>query len=168
MVAAELGVPSARSLTVTGGMPFAGGPYNNYVLQATCRMAELLRAGKGTTGLVGSISGVLTKQGFGVWSQQPGASAFESRDVTDAVAHAMPTKEVVGGGYAGPATVAGYTVLHSKNEPSSGIILADLPDGRRTMAATGDENTVNRMEAFEFCGAPATISEDTFVCHVRR
>jgi acetyl-CoA C-acetyltransferase len=166
MVAAELGVRSARSLTVTGGMPFAGGPYNNYVLQATCRMVELLRAGKGTTGLVGSISGVLTKQGFGVWSRQPGASPFESRDVTDAVPRAMSTKEVVGG-YAGPATIAGYTVLHSKNEPPSGVILADLPDGRRTMAATSDESIVNRMEAFEFCGATAAISEDTFVCQAR-
>ena len=33
--AAELGIDPARDLTVTGGMPFAGGPLNNYVLQAT-------------------------------------------------------------------------------------------------------------------------------------
>ena len=45
--AAELGLSSTRDLTVTGSMAFAGGPYNNYVLQATCRMGQLLREGKG-------------------------------------------------------------------------------------------------------------------------
>jgi acetyl-CoA C-acetyltransferase len=165
MVAAELGVPSGRSLTVTGSMPFAGGPYNNYVLQATCRMAELLRAGRGRTGLVGSISGVLTKQGFGLWSQQPGAASFVSCDVTDAVARATPTKEVIAR-YAGPAIIAGYTVLHTRGEPPRGIILADLPDGRRTMAMTENEALVCGMEAFEFCGASAAITDGTFDCRV--
>ena len=91
---------------------------------------------------------------------------FESRDVTDAVARAMSTKEVVGE-YAGPAAIAGYTVLHSKNEPPTGVILADIPDGRRTMAATTDENIVSHMEAFEACGVAASISEDRFVCEAR-
>jgi acetyl-CoA C-acetyltransferase len=165
MVVAELGVPAGRSLTVTGGMSFAGGPYNNYVLQATCRMAELLRAGQGRTGLVGSISGVLTKQGFCLWSRQPGASPFESRDVTSAVARATPTTEVVQR-YVGPAAIAGYTVLHANGAPPRGVILADLPDGQRAMAATDDEDLVRGMEMLEFCGAPVTIADDRFVCRV--
>src|SRR4030095_10578818 len=44
---AQLGLPLTRDLTVTGSMAFAGGPYNNYVLQATCRMGEFLREERG-------------------------------------------------------------------------------------------------------------------------
>ena len=70
--AEELGISLDRQLTVTGGMTFGGGPLNNYVLQSTCRMAELLRDnssrksrahGGAEKGLVTSVSGMLTKQG---------------------------------------------------------------------------------------------------------
>src|SRR5690606_33429505 len=52
MTAHEIGLPldPRRPPTLTGGMSFAGGPFNNYVLQSTCRMAELMRAGQGRTG----------------------------------------------------------------------------------------------------------------------
>ncbi|MBW2697813.1 MAG: acetyl-CoA acetyltransferase, partial [Deltaproteobacteria bacterium] len=72
----ELDLPTDRSLTVTGGMAFAGGPLNNYVLQATVRMAEVLRADPGSKGLVTSISGYHNKQGFGVWSTRPPPLGF--------------------------------------------------------------------------------------------
>ncbi len=38
--ARELGIDEARPLTVTGGMTFAGGPLNNFVLQALAKMAR--------------------------------------------------------------------------------------------------------------------------------
>ena len=41
--ALELGLGPERPLTVTGGMTFAGGPFDNYVLQSTTRMAQVLR-----------------------------------------------------------------------------------------------------------------------------
>ena len=45
--AEALGLDFDRDLTVTGGMSFAGGPYNNYVLQATARLGRLLRRAMG-------------------------------------------------------------------------------------------------------------------------
>ena len=123
--AAALGIPLDRDLTVTGGMPSAGGPYNNYVLQATCRMAELLRGGNATTGLVGSVSGIITKQGFGLWSTRPPPQGFRFADVTDAVAQAASAKPVA----LDPANagqVAGYTVLFDRAHPPRGVIVADL------------------------------------------
>jgi acetyl-CoA C-acetyltransferase len=114
--AMELGIDIDRDLTVTGGMSFAGGPYNNYVLQATCRMADLLRQGRGRTGLVSSVSGVLTKQAFCLWSADPPPRGFQFSDLTSAVARASPVREVVQD-YVGPARVAGYTVLHERSRP---------------------------------------------------
>ena len=80
--ARELGLGLDRPLTVTGGMRFAGGPLNNYALQSVARMAEVLRADPGSTGIVTAVSGFLTKQGVGLWSTDAPAQRFGFADVT--------------------------------------------------------------------------------------
>ena len=156
--AGELGLPLTRDLTVTGGMPFAGGPYNNYVLQATARAAELLRAGKGRTALVASVSGVLTKQGFGVWGTEARAP-FARADVSDEVARRAPQREVLET-YSGVATVAGCTVLHGRDKPPRGVLLVDTPDGRRAMATSEDSALIAALEREEFVGRNVTVSDN--------
>jgi acetyl-CoA C-acetyltransferase len=156
MYAWELGIDLARDLTVTGGMPFAGGPYNNYVLQATARMAELLRAGNGRHGLVASVSGVLTKQGFGLWSRAPGPAGFVHADVSDAAARATPVREIVAE-HVGAGVVAGYTVLHESAHAPQGVVVVDLPDRRRAVAHSDDAAVVAAMEAREFCGTAVVL-----------
>ncbi|MEI7717576.1 MAG: acetyl-CoA acetyltransferase, partial [Mycobacterium sp.] len=68
VAAAELGLAcddGARPLTVTGGLTFAGGPWNNYVMHAIATMAELLVANPGRRGLITANGGYLTKHSFG-------------------------------------------------------------------------------------------------------
>jgi acetyl-CoA C-acetyltransferase len=160
LYAHELGLPLTRDLTVTGGMPFAGGPYNNYVLQATCRMARLIRDRRGRNGLVSSVSGILTKQGFGLWAQTPPPHGFTFADVSADTARLQARKEVVEG-YRGPARVAGYTVVHEKSLPH-GLVLADTPDGRRALATSIDPAVTRRLQAQECCGTTISIDGDTF------
>ena len=159
--AAELGIDLGRELTVTGGMNFAGGPYNNYVLQATARMAELLRAGKGRTGLVSSVSGVLTKQGFGLWSSAPAPGGYRFADVSAEVAAAQPALEV-DMSPSGPGRIAGYTVLYDRKRPPRAIAVADLVDGRRAVAASEDADVLARMEGEECVGAPVRLDGERF------
>lgn len=159
--AEELGIDMGRELTVTGGMSFAGGPYNNYVLQSTARMAQLLRAGQGRTGLVSSVSGTLTKQGFGLWSTQPAPDGFQWADLTDAVARATAAKPVVSEA-SGDGRVAGFTVLHERGEPSSGVAIVDLAGGQRAVVTTDDPVLVARMEEAELCGAPVAVTGERF------
>ena len=134
IVAAELNIDPAVTPTVTGGMAFAGGPFNNYVLHATAQMAQQLRAGRGETGLVGSLSGILTKPGFGIWSRRAPRQAFAFRDVTDAVEREAVERPVTQG-YRGPGTVAAWTVVHSRDAAPLGIAVIDSLDGMRTVAA---------------------------------
>ena len=156
--AAELGLPLTRDLTVTGSMAFAGGPYNNYVIQATCRMAELLREGRGRRGLVSSVSGVLTKQGFGLWSREAARNGFAWRDVSDDVARTIATKEVVESA-TGDARVAGYTVVHERGKPPRGVAIVDVGDAR-AVVQTEDPAIVARMESTELCGATVHVRDD--------
>jgi acetyl-CoA C-acetyltransferase len=155
--ASELGLSLARDLTVTGGMPFAGGPFNNYVLQATCRSAELLRAGRGRTALVSSVSGILTKQGFGLWSTDPGPRAFRWQDLSRETARCSATREVVAD-YRGMATIAAYTVVHEPKAAPRMLVLADTATGARALAWSDDAAWLARTVSSELCGA--TISVD--------
>ena len=161
--AAELGLSLSRDLTITGGMPFAGGPYNNYVLQATCRAAELMRAGRGRTALVSSVSGVLTKQGFGLWCcalpPEVPSTPFVHLDVSDQVAREVRTVDVLED-FSGMATVAGYTVLHGRGKAPQGLALADTAAGQRVLAATIDTTLAARMQDEEWVGRPVRIERN--------
>jgi acetyl-CoA C-acetyltransferase len=154
--AREMNIPVGRPLTVTGGMPFAGGPLNNFVLQAAVRMVEVLRADRGSTGMLTAVSGMLTKQGVSLWSTQPPTAACRFVDVTDAVAASMRTVEVVPD-YEGDAVVASYTVLYTGDTPSRAVVVCDLADGRRTLAATEDASLAQAMTETEFCGTQVSV-----------
>ena len=57
-----------RQLTRTGGLPFAGGPWNNYVMHAIATVVDDLRERPGEHGLVWANGGYTTKHAFGVYS----------------------------------------------------------------------------------------------------
>jgi acetyl-CoA C-acetyltransferase len=109
--ALELGLGTDRPLTVTGGMTYAGGPLNNYVLQSSAAMIARLRTDPGAVGMVTAISAMITKQGVTLWSAQPPNGELRIADVSAAVAAESPPVPV-GPGVAGPASVVGYTVVH--------------------------------------------------------
>ena len=154
--ARELGLAGDRPVTVTGGMAFAGGPLNNYVLQASVRMAEVLREDRGSAGLVTSISGFMNKVGFGVWSSDPPAEGFRFEDSTQEVAARSECRELVGD-YEGPARVVGYTVVYLGDIPVEGIAVCELADGRRTVAVTRDVSLASAMTEEEFCGRTVVV-----------
>jgi acetyl-CoA C-acetyltransferase len=162
--ARELGVPPGRTLTVTGGMAFAGGPLNNFVLQALVRMTEILRADRRGAGIVTAVSGMLTKQGVSIWSAQRPAQPFRFADVTTDVAREMKTVEVVDR-YAGPASVAAYTVVYDGNAPSRAVMICDLPNGRRAFGVTTDPQLATAMTEQEFCGRSVRIGHDRSATH---
>src|SRR5690606_6315586 len=57
IAAAEIGLGLDRPLTVTGGLSFAGGPWNDYVTHAIATMVGVLRADPGALGLVTANGG---------------------------------------------------------------------------------------------------------------
>lgn len=88
IAARELGLPigdPGRPLTITGGLTFAGGPWNNYVSHSIATMAERLVSQPGTRGLITANGGYLTKHSFGVYGTQPPEHEFRWEDVQPAV-----------------------------------------------------------------------------------
>ena len=74
--AKSLGLSLDRQLTRTGGLSFAGGPWNNYVMHAIATMVGDLRAAPGELGLVWANGGYATKHSFGIYSTGPPSSGF--------------------------------------------------------------------------------------------
>ncbi len=75
---AEIGLAEddLRGLTVTGGLPYFGGPGNNYVTHSIAEMMRQLRARPGAFGLVTANGNYVTKHSFGVYSTTPPAGAW--------------------------------------------------------------------------------------------
>jgi acetyl-CoA C-acetyltransferase len=154
----ELGLPTDGVPTLTGGMAFAGGPFNNFTYQATAAMVGALRAAPGTTGLVSTVSGLLTKPGLAVWSTEPAARPPLVADLGDRARVATRRCEVTGDAY-GPATVATYTVTYEGAEPASAFVIGDLQDGRRWVGTTTDAELLARGvgDGPELIGSPVLL-----------
>ena len=122
-----LGLPAGRSLTVTGGLPYHGGPGSNYSTHALAAMAEALRREPGALGLVSGIGMHMTSHSASLWSTRPGAYA------PAVPAGPLPTVPVTGEAD-GPARVVTFSTVHSRQGPESTALICDLPDGSRSYA----------------------------------
>lgn len=156
-----LGLAPDEPVSITGGMTFAGGPLNNFVLQATVRMAQCLREQPEAMGLITCVSGMLTKQACALWSGRPGASGFASADVSEQVAQASDPRELVAQ-YAGVAEVAGYTVLYQEQNPWRAVAVFTLPDGRRTVAFSEEGAMIEQFLSEECVGKIYQLHDGCF------
>ena len=157
----EFGMSGEGDLTVTGAMTFGGGPVNNFVFQATVRMAQLLREHPEEVGLVTTVSGMLTKQGVALWSAQPNPDGWVFDDVTEQVREASDIRELVAD-YRGKAVAAGYTVLYQGMEPWRAVAVFDLPGARRTVAYSEDQAIIGSMLVEECCGQTYHLDAGVF------
>ncbi len=160
----ELGLGGGSTPTITGGMTFAGGPFNNFVLQAMVDVAEAVRGRTQVMGGVTTVSGLLTKPAIGVWASEPDGEppliadlAALSRTSTETV-QVVPTLD----GYSGDGSVATYTVTYDGWDPSRTITLCALPDGRRCVAVSDDAELARHATRSELCGERVRIGQGGF------
>jgi acetyl-CoA C-acetyltransferase len=144
IAARELGLADddPRPLSVTGGLPYFGGPGNNYSLHGVATMMDRLRARPGSFGLVTALGWYLTKHAVGVYGTEPPARRFTAAaDVqaeVDRVAKAPLAPEPRGNG-----TVETYTIVYGRDgAPERGTVLGRLDDGRRFVARLPDDRTL--------------------------
>ncbi len=151
--AKSLGLDINSQLTRTGGLPFAGGPWNNYVMHAIATVATELREGKGKTGLVWANGGYTTKHAFGVYSTEPPASGFKYDYPQDQI-DALPRRSLASpADAAGEVTVEAYSVMHDRDgNPERSILSCLLDDGRRAWGETADIAAGRDMCANEWVG----------------
>jgi acetyl-CoA C-acetyltransferase len=162
VAAAELGLPAddaARPLTVTGGLTFAGGPWNNYVAHSIATMAGLLTANPGSRGLITANGGYLTKHSFGVYGTQPPKSEFRWEDTQSAV-DSEPTRTAVTE-WEGIGTVEAWTTPFDRDgRPQKAFLSVRTPDERRTLAVIIDPSAAAQTVDEDIGGAKVTVHAD--------
>ena len=150
-----------RPLTVTGGLPYFGGPGNNYATHAIASMMDRLREDRGALGLVTALGWFVTKHSVGVYSTTPGAGPWRreppasyqgeiDREPAPPFAD-QPT---------GHATVESYTILHDRDGgPIRGIVVGRSSDGRRFLANLPDDRALlESCETRELVGSPGLVA----------
>ena len=160
----EIGIPEddKRPISVTGGLPFFGGPGNNYVTHSIAEMLNVVRRKPGSFGMVTANGNYLTKHSAGLYSTEPTKGSWQRQDPKkfQAELDAGP-KRKVDTKPTGTGTIETYCVTYGKEAPERGYILGRLDaSGDRFVAMTPDEPAiVADMLTKEQLGRKVTLSE---------
>ena len=160
--ARSLGVDvTERQWSRTGGLPFCGGPWNNYPMHAIATIVGELRERPDARGLVWANGGYATKHAFGVYSATPPADGFRYEHPQDEI-DALPRRELaVGADAAGPVDIEAYSVMFSRNgEPETAIAACLLHDGRRAWGTSDDPGLAAAMCDGEWVGITVRLDAD--------
>ena len=158
--AQSLGIDLRRQWSRTGGLTFAGGPWNNYVMHAIASVVTDLRERPGEFGLVWANGGYATKHAFGVYSTMPTPNF--RHDKPQSRIDALPRRELaLPADAAGAATVEAYTVMFSRESaPEQAIASCLLADGRRAWGMSSDPALATAMCDGEWVGTSVTLGDD--------
>jgi acetyl-CoA C-acetyltransferase len=147
----------ARSVTVTGGLPFSGGAGSDYVTHSIAAMTERLRADPGSFGLVSGVGMHMTKHVYALYSSAPGPAAPPDTTRIAREVDAAPREAIVDT-YSGPAAIAAYSVAHGRDgEAQWGLAVCDLPEGGRAYAKMLDGALLAEAEDAELVGSAVEL-----------
>lgn len=148
-----------RGVTVTGGLPFFGGPGNNYSLHAIARMVDTLRESRGGHGLVTANGLYLTKHSLGLYSSTPPQAPWQSCD-NQALQEAVDASGQVplATDPEGAASIETFTVAFDREGPRLGIVIGRNDAGERIVANTpDDQDTLAQLTASDPIGARGRV-----------
>lgn len=155
-----LRMPPERTVTITGGEPFGGGPWNNFVLQSTVAMIDALRDRPGERGAVTSVSGFLNKPALAIYSTDPNPDGVLVADLAAEAEAATPMLPVLVDHH-GPATIAACTVSYERSGDRT-IVFADTSSGGRCAAASTDPAVARLAEREELVGRSVHVEGHRF------
>ncbi len=152
-----------RALSITGGLPYFGGPGSNYVTHAVATAVENIRWEKNLNILITANGWYNTKYAAGVYGARPPKYPWTEVSL-DGVQRAIKA-EALGQPVSratGDLTVEGYMVRHdAAGKPESGVVMGRLKDGRRAVAQIeADERQFSEMEKKELVGVTGKARYD--------
>jgi acetyl-CoA C-acetyltransferase len=145
-----------RGLTLTGGLPYFGGPGNSYSLHGIAETVAQMRDKPGAFGLVGANGGVMSKYSVGVYSTEPADWAADNSKALQADIAALP-KVAVTRNVDGSGVIETYSVRYDWPE-QTGVIIGRLDaDNSHFMAITTDDDLLRLMTEGDPLGAAIAV-----------
>jgi len=134
----ELGIAfdDPRGLTITGGLPYFGGPGSAYVMHSIVQMMQKLKDKPGTRGLVTANGWFVTKHSCGLYSTTPREGHWQREAQADyqGALDNDPAKVPLEENPEGEAEIETYTVVHGRDGVMLAIVIGRLPNGHRFIA----------------------------------
>jgi acetyl-CoA C-acetyltransferase len=161
--ALEIDAEDPRDLTITGGLPYFGGPGNNYSMHAIATAVDRIRNDRDARVLISALGWYATKHSVGVY----GGARPDSRwiDLDDSVDQAAIDAAAVPPPVAnaeGAAHVLAFVIRHGRDgAPIDGTALVRTQNGDRALAmidSTASE--LDAMEREELVGRPCRLRHD--------
>jgi acetyl-CoA C-acetyltransferase len=148
-----------RDMTVTGGLPYFGGPGNNYSLHAIATMADHVHR-HGGIGMVSALGWYATKHAVGVYGATPPPHGWRRGDTTGAQRviddSAVPTTATA----EGPAVVVASTVVPGRaGGVQAAPVIARIADGRH-VAAAAHPDALDSLEGRSLVGERVVLADD--------
>lgn len=129
-----------KPMTLTGGLPFFGGPGNNYTLHGICEVVSACRRTPGTIGLAHGNGGWMSKQAVGIYSTEWAEGVvFADKDeiAAQVAAQIIPGQAEKP---SGPARLESYIVQHKRGAPTGATVIGRLENGKRFYAKLQDSS----------------------------
>jgi len=139
-----------RPLTTTGGLPFFGGPGNNYSMHGIASLVEKLRSDPGRFGLAYANGGWMAKHSAGVYSKEPPSRGWvpcSSKNMQTLVDSDF--KPGIEYQPTGKATIQSFTINYDKGKPVSGIIIGSLNETKKRFLAVIDSKDSDTFEQMQ-------------------
>ncbi len=134
----EIGIKEddPRPLSITGGLPYFGGPWSNYSLHAIVSAVNLIRKNPLLKIMVIANGGYNTKQSFGIYGTEPPLIQWGEQNNAEIqqsiLARRLPKPMEQANGN---LTIEGYTITYDRiGIPKQGIVIGTLENNRRTIA----------------------------------
>ena len=152
-----LAADDARGVTLTGGLPYFGGPGNSYSLHGIAETVVRMRIAPGAFGLVTANGGIMNKYSVGIYSTVPAPWAPDNSAELCAEVAARPSPTVAEQAN-GPATVETYTVRYDWPVRTAIVVGRLDADGSRFLAMSEDPDLVGLFSDGDPLGARITVS----------
>jgi acetyl-CoA C-acetyltransferase len=143
----------ARSLTVTGALPYHGGPSSNYMSHSIGHLVDQLRGQPGTLGLVSGIGMHMTKHVFACYSTSPGPVRPPDYPTIQETVDRCQHDRVIVASATGPARILAATTVYDQDSvPASVLAVCELADGRRAYARSVDPDVFGALSGDGWIG----------------
>ena len=146
----SLKIEDGEPLTVTGSMPFAGGPLNSYVLHSSVEMIKKIRANEISYGLVTGVSGMMTKQSFCVWGNKYKEGFFHSDVTKKVISKESPFN--LSSKLNGDGKIIGYTFFENNNQNMIAVLYLEDEDCHRKVVTSNKQEFINVLKNEEWVG----------------
>lgn len=138
-VAAHLGLPvdGSRQLTLTGGLPYFGGPGNNYSMHALAEAVWQARNAPASFAMVTANGGMLSKHASGIYSRRPSNIDWANVE-TQISSNELPACQVCADPKSG--SIVSYTAFHDEDGGAHAMIIGETVGGERFVSSTAKED----------------------------